>query len=236
MHVGRARWLVWFGATFVFQAALALDVVITRHAETLANVTGVYSSFNQRHFSETGLRQIDELTAALGDRRFDAILVSPAHRCIKSIQPYLERVGAQAEIWPELDECCWIPEGRTEKTPPPEPILLEPEQRSLFVLRANAGEATPGSESYVDGVKRVRAAVNLLLERYKGRDATILVMTHHHTGGRLAEALLGESLVGRYKIKNATFTHLREVEGRFRLIELNRPTEPALAPVEQVSP
>ncbi len=215
---------------------MALDVVIMRHAETLANETGVYSAFNQRHFSERGLGQINILTAALGARRFDAVLVSPAFRCLKTIQPYLERAGAQAEIWPELDECCWIPEGRAEKTPPPEPILLEPEQRSLFVLRADAGAETPGHESYADGVKRARATINRLLDRWRGREAVLLVVTHKHTGARLAEALLGEALMGRYNIQTAAFTHLREVDGRFQMLETNSATVPDLAPPEPVSP
>ncbi len=222
MHRGRARRLaVLLAAGWLAHTAAALDVVVTRHAETLANVTKDYSVFNQRHFTEEGARQIEALTDALRPHRFDAIVVSPAYRTLKTIEPYLKESGQSAEIWPEVDECCWqlLREGAT--SPPGLPVLLEPEQRTLFFLRADAPQVAPGNESYEEGVRRIQAAAGALRARWSGTEAVVLVVAHQHTGSRLVETLLGEAPEGRHRIHNARFTHLREENGRFVLVELN---------------
>ena len=222
MQRGRAWRLAFLlvAGSMAYPAA-ALDVVVTRHAETLANVTKDYSAFNQRHFTEAGTKQIAALTAALDGIRFDAILVSPAYRTLKTVEPYLKQSGQSAEIWPELDECCWqlLREGAT--SPPGLPILLETEQRPLFFLRADAPVVVPGNESYDEGVRRIRAAAEAFRARWSGTEAVVLVVAHQHTGSRLVETLLGEAPEGRYRIENARFTHLREEGGRFVLVELN---------------
>lgn len=223
MYCGRARRLVLlFAAGVLAHKATALDVVVTRHAETLANVTKEYTSFNQRHFTEAGAKQIEALTGALRPHRFDAILVSPAVRVLRTIQPYLEATGQTAEIWPELDECCWQRDRENGRTPPGDPILLESAQRPLFLLRAGAAEVAPGNESYVEGVRRSRQLAVAIRERWGGTDARILVVGHYHTGARMVEALADDpDKVSRIRLDNARFTHLKEMDGRFTLIGLN---------------
>ncbi|HMP75349.1 MAG TPA: histidine phosphatase family protein [Kiritimatiellia bacterium] len=238
MYRGRARRLVLLLVAGVLaHTATALDVVVTRHAETLANVTKVYSSFNQRHFTEAGEKQLAALTDMLREHRFDAILVSPATRVLRTIQPYLEATGQTAEIWPELEECCWQRNRESERTPPGDPILLEPEQRPLFLLRAGAAEVAPGNESYVEGVRRARQLAIDIRKRWGGTNARILVVGHYHTGARLVEALVDDPrAASRLRIDNARLTHLKEMDGRFTLVGLNeeqlhlQPSVPAEEP------
>lgn len=207
-------------------AALALDLYLVRHAETLANVTRDYSVFNQRHFSEAGERQVAELTDALRGRAFDAILVSPAYRALRTIQPYLEASGQVAEIWPELDECCFQrgDEEQASDTSALGPaILVEQEMRPFFMLREGSDGDAPGPETYAEGVMRVKRAAALLRERFGDSDATVLVVAHWHSGSRLLEVLMDQAPQGRYRPQNTAATWLHGEGGRYRLMGLNLP-------------
>ena len=78
-----------------------LDIYFVRHAETMANASGVNTSGNSNMFSEKGNEQVGALTRELNAMRFDAILVSPAERAINTILPYLKESGQKGIIWPE---------------------------------------------------------------------------------------------------------------------------------------
>lgn len=201
--------------------SLALDVYIVRHAETLANVTKEYTAFNQRHFTRKGEQQITALTRALAPHRFDAVIVSPAYRVLRTVQPYLAATGTRAEIWPELDECCWQADRANDRTPPGFPILLEEDQRSVFVLREGAPVIAPGDERFEDSLRRIRWVAAELWRRWGGTDARILVATHYLTGAQLINALADSVSEGRIRLENAKIAHLREVDGRFTIIGIN---------------
>lgn len=230
------KWLVPLWTGLLLHAAAALDIIIVRHAETLANVSKDYSAFNQRHFTEDGLREIDALTKLMEPHRFDTILTSPAYRVLRTIQPYLEKTGQTAEIWPDLDECCWQTDRASERTPPGEPILLEQEQRPLFVLRAESPDLSPGGETYAEGVRRVKRAAADIKTRWSGTDAWLMIVVHRHTGARLIESLLDQAPTGRYQLENTRFTHLREENGRFALVELNGRALPEMQPAPTPAP
>jgi broad specificity phosphatase PhoE len=220
MRMGRARRWTFLLLAGLLESAAALDIVIVRHAETLANVTKDYSAFNQRHFTARGEQQIARLTRTLAGLRFDAILTSPAYRVMRTIEPYLVASDSRAEIWPELEECCWQRDRAHEYTPPGRPILIEADQKPFFVLRAGASDRTPGSELYDDGLKRVRWVAGEIWRRWAGTDAVLLVATHYHTGARLIEALIEQPHDG-LRLENAKLTHVREVDGRFYLMGVN---------------
>ncbi|MCS6772437.1 MAG: histidine phosphatase family protein [Kiritimatiellae bacterium] len=233
----RAALLLTISSLFALPlAGQALDIFIVRHAETLANATKLYTAFNQRHFTRDGARQIEDLTRALRPYRFDAILTSPAYRTLRTIQPYLVAANAQAEIWPELDECCWQTDPEHELTPPGDPILLEEDQRPYFALRPGAAETSPGAERYDDGIRRVRWAAAEIWRRWGGSDAVILVATHYHTGAKLIETLAESLPSGGVRLQNAKLTHLRESDGRFFIVGLNLDEPGAAAPIRASPP
>ncbi len=224
MHIGRARrWIVLLLAGLL-ESAAALDIIIVRHAETLANVTKDYSAFNQRHFTSRGEQQIARLTRTLAEHRFDAVLTSPAHRVMRTIQPYLVAADARAEIWPELEECCWQRDRTHEHTPPGRPILIEADQKPIFLLREGAPDQSPGGELYDDSLQRIRWVAGEIWRRWSGTDAVVLIATHYHTGARLIELLTEQTPSGRLRLENGKLSHVREADGRFYLVGINMDT------------
>jgi broad specificity phosphatase PhoE len=139
---------------------------------------------------------------------------------MRTIEPYLVAADAQAEIWPELEECCWQRDRVNEYTPPGRPIGIEEHQTRYFVLRPGAPAITPGDERYEDGMRRIRWVAGEIWRRWAGTDAVVLVSTHFHTGARLVEALTEQPHHG-VRLDNAKFTHIREVDGRFILMGVN---------------
>jgi len=219
--------------------APALDLLIVRHAETLANVQDDYSIFNQRHFSALGEQQVSNLTAALAGCRFDAIVVSPAYRVQRTIFPLLQHQGAVAEIWPELDECCWQKgdeRGASDTFTTGPQVLVEQDMRPYFLVRQGSDGMLGGMESRTDGIVRIKRAAALMKERFGDTAQTVLVVSHQHAGSRLVESLLDQAPEGRYRLANAAVTWLRVDQGRFRIQAENLSPAAAAARLAQPVP
>lgn len=223
--------MMWIIAVFVSGTidAMAFDLYFLRHAQTQANVTREYTPENQQTFSPWGLEQVNHVAGGLADYEFDVVIVSPAWRTMHTILPVLMERGMQAEIWPELYECCW--DRETVEDDPQvtrgEAIEIDPAFTTYFRLR----DAESGYILEVDtparGELMVAGAVELLLERFAGTEQRVLMVSHYHTGGRILRNLLGESAPARIQPQNARLTHLRgDEEGQFSLLMLNA------APVE----
>mgnify|MGYP002862631577 CR=1 FL=1 len=218
--------LLWWAGSL---PAPALDLLIVRHAETLANVTDDYSVFNQRHFSGPGEQQVSNLTAALAGHPFDAVLVSPAYRAQRTILPLLQHQATVAEIWPEFDECCWQTgqeRGASDTFSTGPQVLVDQEMRPYFLVRQGSDGVLGGQETRTDGILRIKRAAAMLKERFGSSAQTVLVVIHQHAGSRLIESLLDQAPDGRYRLTNTAVTWLHADQGRFRLVAEN------LAPAE----
>lgn len=212
----------------LFQAGLAraagmLDIYLVRHAETLANVTGVHDSYNDSTLSERGQAQVDALTRELANHRFDAVLVSPAGRALLTIQPYLRQSGTVGIVWPELTECCWQRERDEDGSlQTAQAIRLPAGIAAQFTFRDGDSTFEYANRNYADGVAQVRQAVSLLKQHYYSSGKHILIVAHYHAGAVLMGELLGvgrDSLPG---LKNARVSHLRQLpDGRFELLRIN---------------
>lgn len=205
------------------QAAGMLDIYVVRHAETLANVTGVHDSYNDNTLSERGLAQVDALTRDLANHRFDAVLVSPAERALLTIQPYLRKSGMVGIIWPELTECCWQRErGEDGRLHMSQAIRLPDDIAAQFTFRDSDSAFEYANQNYADGVAQVRQAVSLLKQHYYNSGKRILIVTHYHAGAVLMGELLGVSRDSLPGLKNARVSHLRQQpDGRFELLSTN---------------
>lgn len=227
--------LAFLGVHLYGQGKGEVDLYVLRHAETLANSTGKNTEANQRRFSPLGETQVAGVQVQLAQRAIGAILVSPSYRARHTILPWLLAQGRVAEVWPELDECCWIEDGGKVPDalePQGSPLYLEPEDRPYFRFRGEQSPRAFSAARVSDGEAQVRAAIRLLEERFRGSDKTILVVTHFHSGSRLVERLLGDAYRGRVGLRNAALTHLRrQADGTFRLLRLNGlPAEGAADP------
>ncbi len=205
------------------QAAGMLDIYVVRHAETLANVTGVYDSHSDNTLSEHGKAQVDALTRSLSDDRFDAVLVSPAERALRTIQPYLQQSGRVGVVWPELVECCWQRDRNEDGSlHMAQAIRLPADIAAQFTFRDSGSTFEYANRNYGDGVAQVHQAAILLKKHYGNSGKRILIVTHYHAGAVLMGELLGVSRDSLAGLKNASISHLRQQpDGCFELLTIN---------------
>jgi len=193
--------------------AAAMEIYFVRHAETLANVSGVHTTKTDNTFTQRGEEQIKTLTRQLKGLHFDAILVSPSSRALNTVLPYLQASGQTGVVWPELTECCWqSPPSSSDKGEliAAAPITLSQEQRSYFTFRDSASHFNYRNGSYDDGVAQINHAVQLLKQRYFGMNKTILIVAHYHSGQVFISKLLGVPRQELPSLKNGELLHLHQ--------------------------
>ena len=205
----------------VAPSSWALDLYFLRHAETVANATKIYSAGNWTNFSKKGQQQIATITEKLKDHHFNAVLVSPLFRTQKTIFPFLENRGQVAEIWPELQECCWQQRWPRKV----EHVALGGDVETLntnyFRLRDDLRQVYR-PQNFAEGVYVLKRAAELLKTRFGQSDESVLLVMHQYSGSCLMELLLGETPKRRYKLENAKLSKLEQnADGTFKLVVLN---------------
>ncbi|RYG47480.1 hypothetical protein EON79_07225 [bacterium] len=176
------------------------ELVFVRHSETVANATGKYNSRTLNVFSEKGKKLVAALTPQLLKApRFDAIVVSPSPRALRTVAPYLVETGQKATIWPLLYECC------TER--PRQPEAKSFSYGAVFTLPSDLSAANftilpsenrlPAPRGYGEGLAQVRASVAEFRKRFAGK--RVLVVGHSAHGGKFLKALTGKD----YRVENA---------------------------------
>jgi len=218
--------ILWLSLTLsAFSAAPSLyaatDIYFVRHAETMGNLTHHHSHKNDRTLSPKGLRQVNELTRKLDLLSFDSIVVSPKYRALKTILPYLKKHRMEAEIWPELAECCWQKQRELSAGMPERgsQIRLESTMKPYLTFARADDRFTFHTRGYGQGMLQTFLAAEKIKKRFAGSGKRILVVGHYHAGSRLIEILQGNDPIGRYKISNTQLLHLREnSNGTFSLL------------------
>lgn len=195
-------------------------IYFVRHAETMGNVTHHHSRENDRTFSPKGQEQVARLTEKLDQIHFDAIITSPKFRAMNTIFPYLQKHHQQAEIWPELAECCWQKSRDSQNTTLTRgrPIHISATMQPYFIFPDADDHYHYRAKTYADGISMVQRAAARIRSRFAGSGKRILVITHYHSGGRIMDILTGREPTGSYKLANAAINILREDEtGAFRI-------------------
>ena len=187
----------------------------------MANVTGIHTDEMTSQFSPKGLEQVPQVTTNLAALNPDVIVCSPLWRTRQTILPYLQSSQRTAEIWPELEECCWQSDRKAPLTEPrlPGPVVdLDAAETGRFTFPEGVTNRY-GAVTHSDGIAQVRRAAELLRERFGGQEVTVVVVTHFHAGSRIIELLLGEDPRGRYQVPNAKLIHMQEQpDGSFKLL------------------
>jgi broad specificity phosphatase PhoE len=203
-----------------------LEIYFVRHAQTEGNRTHIHSRENDRTFSEEGKEQLAALTEKLGQYNFDHILVSPKYRALNTIYPYLKKTGKRAEIWPELEECCWqknrygSPSSHLKRG---KRIKLEAKMKPYFKFRNSDSRYKYKTRSYADGMAQMVMASDLIRKKFSQSGKKILIVGHYHAGARIIEMLQGLEPGGYIKLSNAKITHLKEIDGKkFSVISYNQ--------------
>jgi broad specificity phosphatase PhoE len=185
-------------------AKKGLTVYFIRHAETVANASGEQGG--------TGPLENHDTLTALGERQVlalrdylikenitpDRIIVSPAWRAQKTIEPYLSATNATAEIWVELNECC----GQ-EPTGAPLPVerpevkwKMKIEKASdLFTFRSSEDSYYWWPQTYEEGLFMIMTGRDRLLEQFNQSGKTVVIVGHAVNGGILLGLLQGYDMI-----------------------------------------
>jgi broad specificity phosphatase PhoE len=145
-----------------------LDVYITRHAETMGNVTGHYSEENQCTFSEKGKQQIAALPEKLNGYDFDLILVSPTYRTQHTILPYLmanNRTGLIFQAIEEID-CDAGPVQPSAEITQGKPVEIIPEGKKHLQLFDPAFTRRYDPENPAQVAAQIQGARDWILAHY----------------------------------------------------------------------
>ncbi|MBN1871974.1 MAG: histidine phosphatase family protein, partial [Candidatus Omnitrophica bacterium] len=179
-----------------------LDLYFVRHAETLANATGVYTEGNERTITEKGMRQIERLTEALQGYEFDAVIVSPKIRAMKTIEPYLQKSNMTAVIWPEMAESEHFftkkKDVSDERFVRGKEIVLDAKSARYFKFRSEKDRFEYKDGGFDSAVARLRKGCDLIDECFGQSGKTILVVGHSGSGAVMIDILLGRVPAGKY--------------------------------------
>jgi broad specificity phosphatase PhoE len=196
---------------------------IIRHAESKGNATGNYSTAVSDSLSDKGREQAAALGQCLAPRTFDRILVSPLLRTMETVTPYLHMTQQRAELWPEIAEACWHPEREAPtNTWRTQPAPLSSAASRLFDYRDGAAIRPAHPESFGEGLRRVRVALDRLEALGEDRDASVLMVTHGHFIRELLNLMLDTDTIREFTHDNGGITGLT-FDGRWTLDFCNRP-------------
>lgn len=149
--------------------------VLLRHGETALTPEKRFSGSGgtDPELSEMGRRQADAIAAELAGRgTVQDIVSSPLRRCRETAGAVSGRLGLDVVIEEGLRETHF---GAWEGLTFAEVQERHPDDLAAWLASAEA-EPTGGGESFATVGRRVAAARDALLDRYRGR--TVLVVTH----------------------------------------------------------
>ncbi len=213
------------------------ELYFLRHAQTVANQTQVWNPETESAFTAKGIEQVEALTDVLMHYSFDAVVVSPKWRTQHTVLPFLKATGLTAEIWPELNECCWQDDKRAPvSTPLPTfgpPIV--PADVERLRPRDSQSALEWNEVTFGDGMHRVRAAAKLLRSRFAGSGKSVLVVGHSEAGQRLVQLLRGRDPEETLHLDHAQIRHLTEQsDGNFEFVP--KPSGAGVRPAGSTAP
>ncbi|OGD74756.1 MAG: hypothetical protein A2Y64_07010 [Candidatus Coatesbacteria bacterium RBG_13_66_14] len=192
------------------------ELILLRHAETVANERGILQGRTDYPLSARGVRQALALTDALVNLGVDAVYASPAGRVAASLAPAFERGLPRPVIIAELEE---IDLGRAA-------CLTYGEFHAEFLREIDPdayrrGEYRfPGGESRRDVYERASDAADRILG---GEWARALVAAHGGILSQFLAAILGVPFDGwvRFRLDNASLAGIVWLDDRPSLAYFN---------------
>ncbi len=192
-----------------------MELLIVRHAESVANAEGRMQGQLDYPLSETGLEQAERLASwlAASGLHFHASYSSPLSRARQTALALTQTLRLpEPQFLPELAE---IHAGSLQGLTRAEIALAHP----AFLERAltEVGDfAEYGGESYGDVQLRVRGLLSTWQERHRQAAHRVLVVAHGGTNFHLIKALVCEPVprVMSLKFGNCTSTLVRLSERR----------------------
>lgn len=180
---------------------------LIRHCETYLNSIKVYYGRTDCSLNQTGVLQVEQLFESFKGVSIDAIISSPLKRCTETAEILRGAFETEITLEPdfiELDFGIW--EGLHYK----EISENYPEQWEKWVTDWK-NTAPPKGESFNEMYKRVKGALDKILNEFKGQN--VLIVSHKGCLQIIASLLLRED---DRLFWNFTFEH-----GRYSLLELS---------------
>lgn len=186
-------------------ATARTTIYFVRHAQTMALFTGHYSGKTEDEFSPKAPAELKKLVQELHKVHFDAAIVSPAWRTMHTALPVLKDHILQAEIWPELYECCDQHGLATRKIPAHKGFRYMGKVTVPTALKSSF-RIDPSDDrrfaygNYQDGLKQIRLEVKKVIQKFGGKGLTILVVGHGYNGSRFIAMMEGLPPSGRVQL------------------------------------
>ena len=180
-------------------------LLIVRHPETDANVTGRWVGRGDAPYTPLGIQQADSLTQEILRFEPDAIWSSPLRRC----REVAASAAAAAELTPVYDDrLLEMDFGRAEGLTYDETV----ERGIQFDFKSENSPVAPGGESRRQILSRTGAALEAMLTSDARR---IAVVTHGGVFRSTVPHLLGLpiSSIWVFHIRNAAYLEYRIIDG-----------------------
>jgi broad specificity phosphatase PhoE len=176
-----------------------MEIIITRHGETIANKRELVCGWYDSDLDEIGKKQAKKLALRLEKEKIDVILCSDLSRCKQTIEPYLAKHNKEVHYDNLLrEQGNGVFEGK-------------PIQSMVEWFKNNRRKEPKGWESKKQLRKRIIKFVTQVLPKFNGKN--VLIVTHGRTKRMILEILFANSKEHQEKIKeNAPNTALTIIE------------------------
>lgn len=166
-----------------------LRIFFVRHAESEANVLGVYSNNGWKHpLTALGVKQANSLANRLLPEKITHIFSSPVMRAVQTSEILSTSLGVPFTVVEALRE---FDVGIYEGRPAEEGKDLRKAVETGWYTRQDYAGAMPGGESYLDIRARFVPFIHELIQSYRTRDASLVLVSH----GGIYFAMLPEILI-----------------------------------------
>ncbi|MDD2693842.1 MAG: class I tRNA ligase family protein [Candidatus Gracilibacteria bacterium] len=192
-------------------------LIITRHAESVANVEKHYDDTGDSPLSENGKRQAEELMAELKDKGIDIIITSPFLRAIQTAEPLAKELGIKIITDDRLKETDHGKFANADYNNENTRKLVREQRDRIFTDKSvKFGET---GESYTDVEMRVKTVIEEICEKYPGK--TVFIVSHGFPVRIATEYLTGKRASETTKNADAR-TFILDVTNK-NLLNLHRP-------------
>ncbi len=202
---------------------MALQLILIRHAETVANVQQRWVGWNDTPLTRRGEAQAKAVARRLAAEVTDAVALytSPLPRARRTA----EMIGQALGLYPvPVDGLREINFGEMDGVTLEEMKTHHPDLYERWRDRADGEFAWPGGERRSDFFRRVIAACDDILSRHQ--QGTVLIVAHSGTLRAMLARLLPEQMSRwwEYELTHCALTRIRMENGRASLLALNDTT------------
>ncbi len=143
-----------------------MKIYCIRHGETPSNITGIVAGRSDESLTKKGIEQAQELNKKIGNKKFDAVFVSPMHRTIQTAEIIIPEVHYRVDDRISERNLGELKDHTIDE------LWQMPDWNSLVKLKTDGNAETFGS-----GIIRVREFLSDLKKEFPA-DAEILLITH----------------------------------------------------------